>query len=953
VLVLGVVLAWLVVAVAGWLRASRQVAYGFIPHPPGDGRPGLMVYLNTTLGVSGSYSGLHNGDRILAVDGVSAADGDAFHQTFWRARRPGDRLDLVVQRAAAFGGGTDAVAYTLEPPLTLPDILLVHVVAGVASVAGLAVALLVFLARPKTPAATPLVISAVASAWVDAGITWSLVPEEQWLWVVRAYILLALVVYTAWLHLFMVFPAPYRLERRLRSLGPAFVSWAGAGMLLFYAAPLVPPAVTIRQPLGDWVPLPSLLGILLEAAALVVLVRNYRRAAGPLVRAQLKWIVLALSLLWVSTIGVVAVFTIQPEAPPPVALAVLYVMNVAYYVSLALAVFRYRLFDVDQVVRHALIYGAITAVLVGGFILATLVGSQVMVALAGPRAGDNPVIAVVAALALAAAAAPLRRRLQVGIDRLVYRARVARRAYLAEAGEVLRRALPLDQLTAFLTAETRQRLRLTGAWLALPPPLRTGADTSVLVPAGGDADALLARLRPIYEPVLLTFEDLSASGVGLLPPDDPALRLWHAAGARLLVPLRSGTGERATPVGASESQSAAGEQSAGAGTPAGDTLVGVWALGVLPGGALPDRADLRAVARVGQQAAVLLDYARLSAEQVRQAVLAQDLVRAREIQVRLLPHNIPGWAGRLEIAARLHPARETSGDFYDVFVLEGRERAERVAGEGATGGVAPLQIAVGDVQGKGLGAALVMALAQATLRTAAHECYAAVPEAVVAGLGATPEAGGPAGAPAVATGAAAARILRRAPSPATTLSLAGNLLHRSVRRRDFVAAALVVVEPPAAGEAGPLLRLANAAQVPPLLCRDGTVTELVPGGEALPLGVLDTPRYRELRLDLRPGDFVVFATDGLAEAPARRDLPARTSAGHSSAAVGTGRVLAPPAAPGEVFGFERTAAAAGFWASHAHSAAAVLDGLWHDVTAWCGEDSSHDDMTLVVLHVPR
>ena len=208
VLVLGVVLAWLVVAVAGWLRASRQVAYGFIPYPPGDGRPGLMVYLNTTLGVSGSYSGLHNGDRILAVDGVSAADGDAFHQTFWRTRRPGDRLDLTVQRAAAFGGGRDTVAYTLVPPLTLPDILLVHVVAGVASVAGVAVALLVFLARPKTPAAIPLVISAVASAWVDAGITWSLVPEEQWLWVVRAYILLALVVYAAWLHLFMVFPAP-------------------------------------------------------------------------------------------------------------------------------------------------------------------------------------------------------------------------------------------------------------------------------------------------------------------------------------------------------------------------------------------------------------------------------------------------------------------------------------------------------------------------------------------------------------------------------------------------------------------------------------------------------------------------------------------------------------------------------------------------------------------------
>jgi serine phosphatase RsbU (regulator of sigma subunit) len=132
------------------------------------------------------------------------------------------------------------------------------------------------------------------------------------------------------------------------------------------------------------------------------------------------------------------------------------------------------------------------------------------------------------------------------------------------------------------------------------------------------------------------------------------------------------------------------------------------------------------------------------------------------------------------------------------------------------------------------------------------------------------------------------------------------------------------------------------------------VTELVPGGEALPLGVLEAPQYRELQIDLRPGDLVVLTTDGLPEAPARRDLPAAAGGGDGgTAAVRNGRVLAPPAAPGEFFGFDRMAAAALFWASHAQSAAAVLDGIWTDITAWCGEDSSHDDMTLVVLHVPR
>ena len=61
---------------------------------------------------------------------------------------------------------------------------------------------------------------------------------------------------------------------------------------------------------------------------------------------------------------------------------------------------------------------------------------------------------------------------------------------------------------------------------------------------------------------------------------------------------------------------------------------------------------------------------------------------------RWLPSSIESWPGVLEIAHRFRPAVESSGDFYDVLRLTPT----------AEGGLPPLQIAVGDVAGKGMSA---------------------------------------------------------------------------------------------------------------------------------------------------------------------------------------------------------------------------------------------------------
>ncbi|HET7767657.1 MAG TPA: SpoIIE family protein phosphatase [Chloroflexota bacterium] len=293
------------------------------------------------------------------------------------------------------------------------------------------------------------------------------------------------------------------------------------------------------------------------------------------------------------------------------------------------------------------------------------------------------------------------------------------------------------------------------------------------------------------------------------------------------------------------------------------------------------------------QAVIAIENARLFSElRARDDRRRQELERAAAIQQRLLPETVDGWPGVLEVAVRFRPAVETSGDFYDVLRLPPTREA----------GLPPLQIAVGDVAGKGMSAALVTALARSALRSSTS-------------------------------------VPVRALTPAGILRETGARLHQDVGGGHFVACALAVVEPPNQLHAGPRLTLSNAAQVPVLLARNGDAREIEPPGDRLPLGARLDGDYEDTKIELLPGDVVIFASDGLVEAP-------------SLAIAAVDEHLPPPTAASELFGFARLAASAAHWSQHTPTAEAVAHGIWSDLTAWCGDHSPHDDMTLLVLRVP-
>ena len=197
----------------------------------------------------------------------------------------------------------------------------------------------------------------------------------------------------------------------------------------------------------------------------------------------------------------------------------------------------------------------------------------------------------------------------------------------------------------------------------------------------------------------------------------------------------------------------------------------------------------------------------LSLELADKVTMKRDLEIAREIQTWLVPSQPPEVAGA-NIAFATRPQNSVAGDYYDAFYPNPEER-ER------------LMVVIADVAGKSVPAALLMATLQASLRTIAGE------------------------------NAALADLVARLNRYACAHSLNGLRFTTAVLSEyNPLSRNLTYVN---AGHNAPILRRAN-----------GTLETLAVGG--LPLGIRSDGNYETASLELRPGDALIFFTDGVVEA---------------------------------------------------------------------------------------
>jgi len=141
-----------------------------------------------------------------------------------------------------------------------------------------------------------------------------------------------------------------------------------------------------------------------------------------------------------------------------------------------------------------------------------------------------------------------------------------------------------------------------------------------------------------------------------------------------------------------------------------DDLIGFLALGQKLSEEPYSTTDLRLLSSVATQTALALQVARLTSAMTQEIAhrerLNRELEIAREVQEHLLPQQLPPVAG-LDYCGCCRPAREVGGDYYDFLSLPNGK----------------LGIAIGDISGKGIGAALMMANLQASLRAHASTVH--------------------------------------------------------------------------------------------------------------------------------------------------------------------------------------------------------------------------------------
>jgi sigma-B regulation protein RsbU (phosphoserine phosphatase) len=283
----------------------------------------------------------------------------------------------------------------------------------------------------------------------------------------------------------------------------------------------------------------------------------------------------------------------------------------------------------------------------------------------------------------------------------------------------------------------------------------------------------------------------------------------------------------------------------------------------------------------------------LLAERVEHERLEREVEIAAEVQTQLFPRRVPTLS-TAEMTGECRAARGVAGDYYDYI-------------EVAPGRVA---VALGDVSGKGVSAALVMSNLQAALRAQvgiiaervkiAERAAAAV--ASVTGVEATLDA--PCGVAGTDDACAVADIADQINAQ----------LCRSTDDNRFATLFLALYD-----DRTRTLRYTNAGHNDALLIRaDGAVEHLSEGGTLV--GAFDFARYTEAQAELGAGDLLVVFSDGLSEAQN---------------------------VAGEEYGEDRLAQ---FALTHRHLAADQLrSAIFDEVDAWTGGRERGDDQTVVIL----
>jgi hypothetical protein len=198
----------------------------------------------------------------------------------------------------------------------------------------------------------------------------------------------------------------------------------------------------------------------------VSLLVRFRRAGG-IEREQIKWLFYAAAIF---AAFYVPTFIGNTFSQAENIWNLLFVIGLlAFPVAIAIAILRYRLFDIDVIIRKTLVYGGLTVTLALVYFGSVILLQGLFSAVTGQE--SSPVAIVISTLAIAALFAPLRRRIQNDIDRRFYRKKYDAEKIVAAFGASLREEVDLDDLQTRIVAVVEETLRpeMVSLWIREKP----------------------------------------------------------------------------------------------------------------------------------------------------------------------------------------------------------------------------------------------------------------------------------------------------------------------------------------------------------------------------------------------------------------------------------------------------------------------------------------------------
>ncbi len=536
-----------------------------------------------------------------------------------------------------------------------------------------------------------------------------------------------------------------------------------------YAGPLLGVAgVFVRLFLLVHRALFSLVNLGFGAAAVALLIGSYRRTTVPRLRQQLRVITIGLTA---SLVGYSFATTLPQLLDWHLGEDLRAALTIAALTlgpgSIAYSIVRHKFLDTRLLARRAILYALASGALVGLYLAVLQPLGRMVTAGTGLDTRIFDPVLLVMGLALFQ---PAIGRLEEFVDQMLLRDPGDYRNVLRQLGRDLQTTIELDELLSRTSRTVSDALLLRRAHVLALTPGQTIVHTGAGAPIDSGTLRRLGECLPRVSARQTSYR-LADRVDGLSREEQD---LVAGTGATLLVPMRW-RGE----------------------------LVGALLLGHKLTGTPFTSEDVGLLTTLAAQVAVSLQNAILLRDRVAVARVEEELNLARQIQRTSLLSEFPP-IPRCEVHALYQPSRHVGGDFYDVVPT----------GDGA------FLIAIADVSGKGMPAALLSAMLQASLRTQS------------------------------AGDAPVVEILRNINS----------LLYRSTAVQQFATFFLARVE-------GDSLRMtfSNAGHNYPMILRRGSPRILLDRGGTL-LGILEQTTFEQADVALAPGDVVILYTDGVSEA---------------------------------------------------------------------------------------